>query len=354
MNSKDVPSGYKDVVNVLTDALGKCFGSNNKIPQLSCEKVLLHIVKEYCMKKCYNEQLKIAQLLQTLLRKNSTNQVTSLHKNVTDLLWRTSSQLSQLENTLLCLQFRQTAILSMIDANCSGQVVMENIIKCSTWHQMTSSGSCDLLTFYNELDQYLPQNTELGNMLVFLCHYCRVCYDNNEERLAEKCLKRLSKLSVDQSSELEGIVIMIRICHLIDTKLTANGIVEEDKLTNNINKAVIKLKDVRETAMASAVVFVMEWLNKLLTNSSCSFSTIAMLTAINGLQQQLYLPYVCDQKKIIVYRMLLNLLFAQLKLIVEADGSMDDQLLQQSAELALSLVERAEVSCYKLGQFTTV
>ena len=341
-NSSITPSGYIEVVDILTDALGKCFGSNNKIPQLSCEKVLLHIVKEYCVKKCYNEQLKITQLLQSLLRKGCSNQVTSLHKNVTELLWRTSSRL---ENNVLCLQFRLAAILSMIDAKYSEHSVMENIIKCSSWYQMTSSGSCDLFTFYNELDQYLPQSTELCDMSLFLCHYCKICYDNCDENFAEKCLKRLSRLSIDQSSELEAIVAMIRMCHLIDIQLTNNGVVEEDKLTVNINKVVNKLKDVR--AIKPAMIFVIEWFNKLIAN--CSLHTNALLTAISRLQEQLYLPYVCDQKKMSVYKMLLNLLFTQIKLVIEADDQLDNKTSQQSTKLALSLIRKAEECCNKLG-----
>ena len=340
VNSKNVPSGYCEVVDVLTDALAKCSGSNNKIPQLSSEKVLLDIVKEYCIKKCYNEQLKIAQLLQTLLHKSSTSQVISIHNNVTDLLWKAASKL---ENNLLCLQFRLTAILSMIDAKCSGRVVIENIIKCSSWYQLSSSGSCDLLAFYNVLDQHLPHNMELGPMSLFLCHYCKVAYDSGEELLAEECLKRLSRLSIDHSTVLEGVVMLIQTCRNIQSSAT-NGTAEESKLTDNINKAVKKLNATRESVIESSVVFVMEWLNKLLTTYSPYTNTL--LTAIVRLQEQQYIPYVCEQRKIIVYRMLLNWLFTQVKFSVEADGPVDDKSLQLSTELALSLGE----VCYdKLG-----
>ena len=335
VNSKSVPSGYKDVVDMLTDALDKCFGSNNKIPQLSCEKVLLHIVKEYYVKKCYNEQLKIAQLLQTLLRKNSTNEAVSiLHKNITDMLWRTSSQL---EKNLLCLQFRLTSILSMIDGKCSEQVVMESIVKCSSWYQMTSSGSRDLLTFYDKLDRCLPQDIELGNMSLFLCHYCKVCCENGEDNMTEECLKRLSSVSVEHSTLLEALVILIRTCQLLNT--TDN----EDDLTTNINKATIKLQCVRKTTILSAVTFVIEWLNKSLSNS-----VVTMLTAVKQLEEEHYLPYVCEQKKLIVYKMLLNLLFAQVKNIVEDDNAMNDKL-YQSTELALSVISVAETCCDELG-----
>ena len=341
VSSKNVPSGYNDVVNILTDGLAKCFGSNNKIPQLSSEKVLLHVVKEYCIKKCYNEQLKIAQLLQTLLRKSSTSQVTSLHNNVTDLLWKAASRL---DNTLVCLQFRLTAILSMIDAKCSGQYVIENIIKCSSWYQLSSSASCDLLAFYNVLDQQLPCDIEPGSMSIFLCHYCKVSYDSGEEHLAEQCLKRLSRLSVDHTAMLEGVVVIIRSCHII--QLSSNGAVKEEQLTNNVSKAIKKLKTVRGSLIESSVIFVMEWLNKLLTN--CALYTNALLTSIVKLQQEQYIPYVCDQKKIIVYKMLLNWLFTQMRFIVEADGAVDNGSLQRSTELALSL---GEVCCDQLGKY---
>ena len=339
VNSKNVPNGYKDVVDILTEALSKCFGSNNKIPQLSCEKVLLHIVKEYCVKRCYTEQLKIAQLLQTLLHKNSTDQVILLHKNITDMLWRTSGQL---EKNLLCLQFRLTAILSMIDGKCSEQVVMENIIKCSSWYQMRScdvlTGSCDLLTFYNEVDRCLPEDIGLGNMLLYLCHYCKVCYDNGDHVMAEKCLKRLSSLSVDHSTILEGIIILIRTCQTINTA-------DDELTTTNIHNATIKLKAVNKTTILSAVTFVMEWLNKLLHHSS--HCTITMLTAIKQLEEEQYLPHVCEQKKFIVYKLLLNLLFALVKDIVE--DTIDDKLLYQSTELALSVIQTAEMCCDQLG-----
>lgn len=331
VNSKSVPSGYKDVVDILTEALGKCFGSNNKIPQLSCEKVLLHIVKEYYVKRCYTEQLKIAQLLQTLLRKNSTDQVTLLHKNITDMLWRTSGQL---EKSLLCLQFRLTAILSMIDGKCSEQVVMENIIKCSNWYQMRS---CDLLTFYNEVDRCLPEDIELGNMSLYLCHYCKVCCDNGDHVMAEKCLKRLTSLSVDHSTLLEGLIILIRTCQVISNT-------DDELTTANIHKATIKLKAADKATILSAVTFVMEWLNKLLTHSS---STITMLTAIKQLEEEHYLPHVCEQKKFIVYKLLLNLLFALVKNIVE--DTVDDKLLYRSTELALSVIQAAEMCCDELG-----
>ena len=331
VNSKSVPNGYKDIVDILTDALEKCFGSNSKIPQLSCEKVLLHIVKEYYVKRCYNEQLKIAQLLQTLLRKSSTDQVTILHKNITDMLWRTSGQL---EKNLLCLQFRLTAILSMIDGKCSEHAVMENIIKCSSWYQVRS---CDLLTFYNELDRCLPDNIEMGNMSLYLCHYCKVCCDNGDGMMAEKCVKRLSSLSVEYSTLLEGLIILVRTCQVIKTT--------DDELTGNINKATIKLKAISKATILSAVTFVIEWLNKLLTNSSCP---IAMLTAIKELEEEHYLPHVCEQKKFIVYKMLLNLLFAQVKNIVEDDNTIDDKLLHQSTELALSVIKTAEMCCGEL------
>lgn len=339
VNSKNVPSGYNDIVNVLTDALAKCSGSNNKIPQLSSEKVLLHVVKEYCIKKCYNEQLRIAQLLQSLLRKSSTSQVTCLHNNVTDLLWKAASKL---ENSLLCLQFRLTAILSMIDGKCNGQVVIDNVIKCSAWYQSSSSGSCDLLAFYNVIDQHLPHDTELGPMSLFLCHYCKASYDNGEQLLADECLKRLSKLSIGHCKMLEGVIIMIRACHDIQT--ATDGATEESKVTDNINKAIKKLPTVRGSVIQSCVVFVMEWLNKLLI--SYSPCTNALLTAIVRLEEHQYIPHVCQQRKIIVYRMLLNLLFSQVKYIVEADEPLDDKSLQLSTELALSLGE----VCYdKLG-----
>lgn len=343
-NSKDVPNGYKDVIDILIDSLVKYIGSNNRIPELSCEKVLLHVVKEYCIKKCYNEQLKIAQLLQTLLHKTSDDQVTCLHKNITDLLVRTCSQLN---NSLLCLKFRQTAILSMINAKCSEQVVVDNIVNCSNWYQMTSTSSrpSDLLTFYGELDKCLPQNVELANMAVFLCHYCKICYDNNEENLAEKCLERLSILSVDHSSSLKGLVTLIRTCYLIDTQTTTNG--GEDDVANSMNKALVKLNVVRKP-IQPAVTFVMEWLNELLT----SISSTKLFNTIKSLEEKLYLPFVCDQKKIIVYKMLLNLLFAQVKLIIEEDGRLDDKLLHQSTELVMPLINKAENCCHKLGQCT--
>ena len=333
VNGKSVPNGYKDIVIILTDALDKCYGSNNKIPELSCEKVLLHIVKEYCVKKYYNEQLRIAQLLQSLLCKKSTDQVANLHKNITDLLWRTSGHL---EN-LLCLQFRLTAILSMINGRCSDQVIMESIIKCSSWYQVTSSGSCDPM-IYNKLEQCLPHTTEPGNMSLFLCHYCKVCCDNDDEELADDCLKRLNSLSVQSSGLLEGIVILIRTCRLVDTK------VEEDRLVLDINKATAKLKVPGKSAIISTIVFVVEWLNKLLTSSSY---TTSLLVAVHQLEQEHYLPYVCDKKKFIVCKILLNLLFVQVKNVVE-DGK---QLLEQSTVLALSVMRTAERCCDQLGWF---
>ena len=326
VNSKSVPNGYKGVVDILTEALSKCVGSNNKIPQLGCEKVLFHIVKEFYVKRCYTEQLKIAQLLQTLLRKNSTDQVTILHKNIGDMLWRTSSQL---EKTLLSLQFKMTAILSMIGGKISEQVVMDNIIKCSSWYQVRS---CDLLTFYNEIDKYLPESIELGNMSLYLCHYCKVCCDNGDCMMAEKCLKRLGSLSVDHSAVLEGLIILIRTCQVINTT--------DDELAANVNKATIKLKAVNKVTILPTVTFVVEWFNKLLSNSSC---TITMLTAIKELEEEHYLPHVCEQKKFIVYKLLLNLIFALVKDIIE--GTIDDKLLYQSTGLALSVAE----CCDELG-----
>ena len=331
VNSESVPNCYKDVVDILTEALSKCFGSNNKIPQLSCEKVLLHIVKEYYVKRCYTEQLKIAQLLQTLLRKNYTDQVIPLHKNIIDMLWRASSQL---EKNLLSLQFRLTSILSMIDGKCSEQVVMENIIKCSSWYQMRS---CDLLTFYNEVDRCLPADIELGNMSLYLCYYCKVCCDDGDHVMAEKCLKRLGSLSVNCSTLLEGIVLLIRTCQVINNA-------DDELTTTNINKATIKLKAVNKTTILSAVTFVIEWFNKLLTHSFC---TITMLIAIKQLEEEHYLPHVCEQKKFIVYKLLLNLLFALVKNTVE--DTMDDKLLHQSTELVLSVIQAAETCCDKLG-----
>ena len=331
VNSSSVPNGYKDIVNVLIDALDKCFGSNNKIPELSCEKVLLHIVKEYCVKRYYNDQLRIAQLLQSLLCKKSTDQAASLHKNITDLLWRTSSHL---EN-LLCLQFRLTAILSMINGRCSDRVIVESIVKCSSWYQMTSSGSCDPM-IYNRLEQCLPHTTELGNMSLFLCHYCKVCYDNSDNESADNCLKRLSSLSVQFVGLLEGIIILIRTCHLIEIN------VEEDHLVLNINKATAKLKALGKSTVVSTLVFVVEWLNKLLTSSSY---TTSLLAAVHQLEQEHYLPYVCDKKKLVACKMLLNLLFAQVKNVVEDGG----QLLEQSTELVLSVIRTAERCCDQLG-----
>lgn len=356
-NSKDVPDGLNDVVYIITECLVKCFGSNNKIPHLCCEKVLFHLVKGYYTKKCYDEQLRIAQLLQTLLRSSSSNQTSSLHKNIMDMLWRTAGQLNQSENSLLCLQLRCTAISSMIDAGCSEHVVMENIVKCSNWYRMTSSGSHDsgshdshhIFTFYSNLDQCLRHDMELNNMSIFLCHYCQVCYGNNEMEMAEECLKRLSNLSVNHSSLLEGIVILIRTCHFIDNHLTADGIAEENSLTNNLNKVAIKLKALRKNcAVLSAVTFVVEWLNKLLSNFPCSFTSEAF-TCINNLQDNCYLPFVCNKKKMVVYKILLSLSFAQVKHIVECDDSVDDKILQQSTKQALSIISKAEKCCNSLG-----
>lgn len=350
-SNKNIPNGYKEVVDLLIDFVQTCVGSNNKIPPLSCEKVLFHIANEYSVKKCYSDQLKIAQLLQTLLqhRNSPENQAVALHKNIADLLLRTCKQMSQSGETLLCLQFKLSAIISMISGKYSEEAVMEYIVKCSSWHQMTSSRSCDLLTFYDTLDQCLPGNIKLEHMSLFLCHYYWTCCDNSEEDVAEQCLKRLSNLSVKRSSLLEGLVALIRTCHLLDVLLKANKSIEEDGMTNAINEVIVKFKNTRKSTILPAVIFVMEWLNKLLMNTHHVIYSAALFGAVSNLEWECYLPYVDDRKKIIVYKMLLTLLFAQVKLILECGDTKDDKLLQQSTKLALSVVKEAEMCCDKLG-----
>ena len=95
--------------------------------------------------------------------------------------------------------------------------------------------------------------------------------------------------------------------------------------------------------------FVIEWLNKLLITSPYAFNSAVLFTAIMNLEEEHYIPYVCDKKRINAYKMLLSLLFAQVKFVVESEPPVDDKLLQQSTELAFSLTKKAEMCCYQLG-----
>ena len=337
------------MINNLVEGLTKCSGSNSKVPQLSGEKVLLHIAKEYGIKKCHSEQLAIMHVLQSLLHKSNSN-VTSLHKNITDLMWRTCADLSRSKDTSLCLQIRLAAISSMFSAGYDEAVVMETIVKCAS----KLSGSHDLISFYGDLEQILPQELGVGNRALFLSRYCRACYNCGDDKKAEDCLQQLTSLTVEDTNILDGLVLLIRTCHNITTTVssttdTATNITSTNNTATDITDVAAKLAHVKQSSLMSVVVDVMDWLNELLVDQ---LLPIVLIDSLHHLES-VYLCCSSDpKKKLDIYKLLLQLIFANLRLdgtdVSEQLRCAGEQVVPNDnrlAELALSLVKQAQQDC---------
>jgi len=331
------------MINNLIECLMKCYGSNSKVPQLSTEKVLLHIAKEYGNKKCHSEQLALIQVLQSLLHK-STITVASLHKNIVDLMWRACADLSHSKDTRLCLKIRLAAISSMFSAGYNEAAVMETILKCTS----KLLESHNLISFYGDLDQMLPQELGVGNRALFLAHYCRACYNSGKDRKAEECLEQLATLRVDDSDIMDGLVLLIRTCRNVIAS-RENETTDITSTATNITDIAAKLSHAKQSSLLPVVVDVIDWLNELLVDQVLS---VVLINALNHLES-LYLCCTSDpKKKLDIYKLLLQLIFTHLRL----DGNdMAEQLRchgeqvapsdNRLAELALSLVKQAQQDC---------
>ena len=334
------------MINNLIECRMKCSGSNSKVPQLSTEKVLLHIAKEYGNKKCHSEQLALIQVLQSLLHE-STSTVASLHKNIVDLMWRACADLSRSKDTRLCLKIRLAAISSMFSAGYNEAAVMETILKCAS----KLSESHNLISFYSDLEQMLPQELGVGSRALFLTHYCRTCYNSGKDRRAEECLKQLATLRVDDSNILDGLVLLIRTCRnvIASTENETIDATSTNCLATNITDIAAKLSHAKQSSLLPVVVDVMDWLNQLLVDQVLP---VVFINALSHLES-VYLCCTSDpKKKLDIYKLLLQLIFAHLRL----DGNDTAEQLRchgeqvapsdnRLAELALSLVKQAQQDC---------
>jgi len=342
--SQQIPKGYTDMVNYLLECLIKCSGSNSKVTQLSSEKVLLHIAKEYGNKKCHSEQLALIHVLQSLLNKSNDSTVASLHKNIVDLMWRACTDLTHSKDTNLCLKIRLAAISSMFSAGCDEAAVMLTIIKCTS----KLSGSHDLISFYCNLEEILPQGLGVGNRALFLTHYCRACWNCGDSKKAEVCLEQLTSLKVEDSNILGGLVLLIRTCRNIAANET-NDVTSTNCLATNITDVAAKLSHVKRSSLLPVVVDVMDWLNELLVDQVLP---VELINALNHLES-VYLCCTSDpMKKLSIYKLLLQLIFAHLRL----DGNDATEQLRctgeqvvpndnRLAEMALLLVKQAQQDC---------
>jgi len=342
-NSQHVPKGYKDLIKCLLERLPKCVGSNDQLPQFCVEKALFHIARQYGIKKCYIEQLAVIQLLQSLLVPHKGDSTaTQLHRAICSQMQIVCASLTLPKDKSLFLQLRMTAMSSVFSVGDDETFVMNSMAQFAS----KLPGSHELISFYGKLELILPLGLGVGNKALFLSRYCRACYNCGNDSKAEDCLKKLSGLTVKDSNTLDGLVLLIRTCHTIDSVITPEV---ADNTVTRVTDVAAKLAGVKQSHLLPAIAEVMDWLNELLADQALP---VVLIDAFHHLES----VYLCctsnPMKKLYIYNFLLGLIFANLKLggsdVSEQLRCAGEQVAPSDnrlAELALSLLKQAQQEC---------